>query len=144
VTYPPLPLTDDQLRQIAAHYAVEAVRDRADDTMGHLEGLDAALAQLDINTFDPDTLTNDLADAIAERIGDLLDTATITVAWPDADPIEAVADAHSLSLDPVDLSDMRATCTCGWVAVERSERFAFAAHAAHVHVAAGLATEDDA
>lgn len=85
-----LPLTDDQLRQVAAHYAVEAVRLAADDTMGHLEALDDALDTLGIASFDPQTLTNELSDAIAERLGDLLDTAEVTITWPD-EPVRAFA-----------------------------------------------------
>ena len=80
-----LPLSDDQLRQVAALYAIEAARRCADDTVGHLEALDDTLEALGI-TIDPDAI-DEHSDAIAERIGDLIDTARITVDWPGAEPV---------------------------------------------------------
>ena len=70
--------------------------------------------------------------------------ATVDAVNRPADPFAAIADAHPLSFEsrsPL----LRASCGCGWRGDYRgSERLAFADHAAHVHVAAGLATEEDA
>lgn len=84
-----LPLTDDQLRQVAAHYAIEAVRNAGDDAACNLLDRDSAFAELGID-LDPETLSDDESDRIAERLGDLLDTAEVTVTWPDA-PVRAFA-----------------------------------------------------
>lgn len=78
----PLPLTDDQLRQVAAKYLHDAARENAGDVMGHLEALEDAVAELEIEV-DVSDFDNDASDAIAERISDLMATADITVEWRD-------------------------------------------------------------
>lgn len=78
----PLPLTDDQLRQVAAKYLHDDARDGAGDVMGHLERFDETCVELGIGSDDePVEVTTDQADAIADRISDLMATADITVEW---------------------------------------------------------------
>lgn len=60
------------------------------------------------------------------------------------DPIAAIAEAHPLTFESQS-PGLPPVCGCGWRGdFILNERSAFAEHAAHVHVAAGLATEEDA
>jgi hypothetical protein len=86
-----LPLTDDQLRQVAAHMATEYGRDQVNDRLGIGDMLDEVLEKLDIDLMDANgdsieayELDDDVFEAILDRIRDLIRDATITVEWPDS------------------------------------------------------------
>lgn len=79
-----LPLTDDQLRHVAANMAVDYGREQADDVMGIGEMLDHRAEDLGV-TLDLDTIPDDVFDTMTGRIADLIRAATITVDWADSD-----------------------------------------------------------
>lgn len=81
------PLTDDQLRQVAAHMATEHGRDQVNDLLGIGEMLHEVCHEVGLgdNVLDAiDDIPDDVFDAMLDRIRDLIRDATITVEWPDA------------------------------------------------------------
>jgi hypothetical protein len=91
-----LPLTDDQLRQVAAHMAAEYGHDQTNDRMGIGEMLDGVLAEYDIElpaalNVDGAGWDADVYEAILDRIADLIRDATITVEWPPDTAVRAFA-----------------------------------------------------
>jgi hypothetical protein len=77
------PLSEADLRRIAAHYVIEAVSEWADDASGLLDVLEDTAAKLGIPMSERG-LDSDEAIAIAKRLSQLLNTATVFVDWPEA------------------------------------------------------------
>ena len=71
-------LTDDQLRQVAAHIAIDDARMSTSDIMGIGEQLPDVLRALGIDA--PDDVDDDTLSDIADHVA----SAIITVEWPDS------------------------------------------------------------
>lgn len=80
------PLTDDQLRQVAAQFILDDAR-RGDEPYGEDDQLTDALTACGLNPalIDPD----EAYDATMDAVQALIATATITVEWPDS-PVSVV------------------------------------------------------
>jgi len=92
MTAPPtdLPLSDEQLRRIAANILVTDARIASNDLAGISENLDVAAAEAGVD-LDMDALLTDgeagedTLDTILEAVAEHIAKAVITVAWPDSD-----------------------------------------------------------
>lgn len=74
-----LPLTDDQLRQIAAHIAIRDARDQ--DLVGVIEMLVEAAEEVGIDGVNLEAVPSDAYTAMCERVLELIRTSDIEVTW---------------------------------------------------------------